>query len=210
LRCCWRSSYRAPLSRRLGKKLSAGVMFALGLTINSTPLVLGLFGILAAKASVGLLALLFATTTVGSALAIGSSIMIISMIADIVEDSEIATGRRSEGLFFAGSSFIQKASSGLGLFASGLVMWVTHFPMDKLPGQIDPHIVLNFAIVYLASTVALYGIGFWIISFFPINRATHNENLRRLIAEAAFATPPMGGEALLTAIGSPGADSGES
>jgi Na+/melibiose symporter-like transporter len=199
-----------PLSRRLGKKLSAGVMFALGLTINSTPLVLGLFGILAAKASVGLLALLFATTTVGSALAIGSSIMIISMIADIVEDSEIATGRRSEGLFFAGSSFIQKASSGLGLFASGLVIWVTHFPMDKLPGQIDPHIVLNFAIVYLASTVALYGIGFWIISFFPINRATHNENLRRLIAEAAFATPPMGGEALLTAIGSPGADSGES
>jgi GPH family glycoside/pentoside/hexuronide:cation symporter len=192
-----------PLSRRLGKKLSAGVMFAIGLAINSTPLVLGLLGILTAKASGGLLALLFVFTTLGSALAIGSSIMLISMIADIVEDSEIRTGRRSEGLFFAGSSFIQKASSGLGLFASGLVLWAAHFPTDKLPGHIDPHVVWNFCIVYLSSSVGLYGIGFLIISFFPITRATHNENLRQLIAEAALATPPFGGEALMTAVASP-------
>ena len=179
-----------PISRRLGKKLSAG-------------LILGLLGILSAKASAGLLVLLFAFTTVGSALAIGSSIMLISMIADIVEDSEIKTGKRSEGLFFAGSSFIQKASSGLGIFASGRVLLAAHFPTDKLPGQIDPHIVWNFSIIYLASTVVLYGIGFLIISFFPITRASHNENLRQLVAEAALATPPFGGEALLTAVASP-------
>jgi Na+/melibiose symporter-like transporter len=199
-----------PISRLLGKKLSAGLMFAVGLAINTTPLVLGLLGILTAKASAGLLVLLFAFTTIGSALAIGSSIMLISMIADIVEDSEIRTGRRSEGLFFAGSSFIQKASSGLGLFASGLVLWASHFPTDKLPGHIDPHIVWNFSIIYLSSSVALYGVGFLIISFFPITRTTHNENLRRLVAEAALATSPMGGEALLTAVGHPEAEADES
>jgi GPH family glycoside/pentoside/hexuronide:cation symporter len=191
-----------PLSRRLGKKLSAGLMFALGLAINMGPFVLGLLGVLAPKASSGLLAILFTTTTIGSALAIGSSIMLISMIADIVEDSEIRTGRRSEGLFFAGSSFIQKASSGLGLFASGLVLWAAHFPTDKLPGHIDPHIVWNFSILYLASSVGLYGVGFLIIGFFPITRSSHDENLRRLAAEAAFATPPFGGEALMTAVSS--------
>lgn len=176
-----------PLSRRFGKKLSAIVMFALGLTISSTPLVLGLLGVLEPKASSGLIYLLFGFTSIGSAFAIGSSIMIVSMIADIVEDSEINTGRRSEGLFFAGNSFIQKSASGLGLFGSGLVLWAAHMPNNRMPGHIDPHIVWNFAALYLVTVVILYAIGFWIISYFPITRASHEENLRRLAAEAAQA-----------------------
>jgi Na+/melibiose symporter-like transporter len=179
-----------PLSRRLGKKLSATLMFATGLAINSTPLVLGLLGILAAKPSAGLLAFIFGFSTIGGGLAIGSSIMLVSMIADIVEDSEITTGRRSEGLFFAGGSFIAKATSGLGLFAAGLVLDATHFPTNKLPGQIDPHIVHNFALVYLTSVVVMYGIGIWIISYFPISRHSHQENLRRLAAEATLLEAP--------------------
>jgi Na+/melibiose symporter-like transporter len=173
-----------PLSRWLGKKWSAIVMFTLGSAINSTPLILGLMGILQAKASAGLVYLLFGFTTIGSAFAIGSSIMIVSMVADIVDDSETSTGRRSEGLFFAGSSFIQKAASGLGLFASGLVLWVAHFPTGKLPGEISPDVVWNFAILYLCWQAVLYAIGFWIISHYPITRATHEETLRRLAAEA--------------------------
>jgi len=179
-----------PLSRRFGKKLSAIVMFTFGIVINSTPLVLGLLGILAARPSPGLVYLLFGFTTIGAALSIGSSIMIISMIADVVEDSELSTGRRSEGLFFAGNSFVQKAASGLGLFASGLVLWAAHFPSDKLPGQVDPHIVWNFSIIYLAIVVVLYGIGFGIISQFPISRASHEENLRRLAGEAGLIGEP--------------------
>jgi len=173
-----------PLSRRFGKKLSATMMFALGLTINSTPLVLGLFGVLAAKASPGLVWLLFGATAIGSGLAIGSSIMIVSMIADIVEDSEKRTGRRSEGLFFAGNSFIQKAASGGGLFGSGLVLWAAHFPSDRMPGNVEPHIVWNFAVLYLSTVVVLYAIGFLIISRFPIDRAAHAETLRQLAAQA--------------------------
>jgi len=174
-----------PLSRRFGKKASAIVMFAIGSTINSMPLILGLVGVLEAKPSAGLMYIIFGFSTVGAALAIGSSVMIISMIADIVEDSEIATGRRSEGLFFAGHSFIQKSASGLGLFASGLVLWAAHFPADKLPGEIDPGIVQNFAVIYLSTVLIIYAIGFWVLSYFPINRETHRENLRRLAGEAS-------------------------
>jgi glycoside/pentoside/hexuronide:cation symporter, GPH family len=174
-----------PLSRWLGKKWAATLMFTLGSTINSTPLVLGLLGILEAKASPGLVYLLFCFTTIGSAFAIGSSIMIVAMVADIVDQSETTTGRRSEGLFFAGSSFIQKAASGLGLFASGLVLWVAHFPVGKLPGQVDPQIVWNFCVIFLTTQAILYAIGFCIISYFPISRTVHQENLRRLAGEAA-------------------------
>jgi Na+/melibiose symporter-like transporter len=173
-----------PLSRRFGKKWSATAMFAFGISVNSTPLVLGLLGVLQPKASSGLVYLLFGFQAIGAAFAIGSSIMIVSMIADIVEESEVRTGRRSEGLFFAGGSFVQKAASGLGLFGSGLVLWVAHFPTDRLPGTIDPHVVRNFCMIYLWTTVALYAVAFWIISYFPIDRASHEETLRRLAAEA--------------------------
>jgi glycoside/pentoside/hexuronide:cation symporter, GPH family len=176
-----------PLSRRLGKKISAFLMFGVGVAISSTPLFLGLIGAFPAGPFPGLLPILLATTTIGGGLAIGSSIMVISMIADIVEDSELKTGRRSEGLFFAGNSFLAKATTGLGLFVSGLILWVTHFPKDKLPGQIDPHVVHNFGVVYQVSVLAIYAIGVWILSYFPITRDSHNENLRRLAAEAALA-----------------------
>jgi Na+/melibiose symporter-like transporter len=180
-----------PLSRRFGKKKSAILMFAFGITVNCMPLILGLLGVVAAKPSNGLVAMIFAFSTVGAAFAIGSSIMLLSMIADVVEDSELKTGRRSEGLFFAGSSFLQKAASGLGLFASGLVLWAAHFPTDKQPGQIDPHIVWNFAIVYLTAVFVLYGIAFVIISRFPITRDTHETNLRKLAEETALLSPTI-------------------
>ena len=182
----------APLvSRRLGKKRAAIAMFTVGTLINSVPLILGLMGVLATKPTAGLVALIFCFTTVGAGLAIGASIMLLSMIADIVEMSEISTGRRSEGLFFAGSSFMSKAASGLGLFASGLVLSATSFPTNKLPGQIDPRIVWHFGVVYLVSVLVIYGIGCWIISYFPINKTMHEENLRRLAAEAGLAEAPI-------------------
>ena len=48
-------------------------------------------------------------------LIIAASALVSAMIADVVEDSEIKTGRRSEGIFFAANSFAQKAVNGLGV-----------------------------------------------------------------------------------------------
>ncbi len=173
-----------PLSRRFGKKESAIGMFLIGAVISTTPLMLGLAGVLSAGMP-NLVAVLFGFSTIGTSLTIGSSVMIVSMIADVVEDSEIRTGRRSEGLFFAGNSFIQKTASGLGLFASGLVLWAVRFPADAKPGAVDPQIVHNFALLYLVVVLVLYSIGFLILSRFPISRQSHQENVRRLLAEAA-------------------------
>jgi Na+/melibiose symporter-like transporter len=179
------------LSRILGKKRSAIMMFAIGIIVNSMPLILGLLGVLEPKPSIGLIALIFAFSSIGAAFAIGSSIMVVSMIADVVEDSETTTGKRSEGLFFAGSSFVQKSASGLGLLASGLVLAAVHFPNDKLPGKIDPHIVWNFCTLYLVIVFALYGTAFWILSHFPISRDTHQANLQKLSEEAALISPTI-------------------
>ena len=99
------------ISRRLGKKQASVVMFLFGLTISMMPLGLRVIGLFPANFTPLLLPALWTFTAVSGVFTIGASIMIISMLSDVVEESEVTTGRRSEGLFFAGSAFMQKVVS---------------------------------------------------------------------------------------------------
>ncbi len=182
-----------PISRRFGKRNGAILFFAIGLIILAVPIVLRLAGFFPPNGAASLVPILFAFGVVAGALTIGASVLMISMIADVVEDNELKTGRRSEGIFFAGSSLIQKAVTGLGVFASGIVLWLAHFPTNAVPGHIDPQIVRQFALIYLPSVVLLYGIALAIIGTFPITRESHRENVRRLAEEAALATAAPAG-----------------
>jgi hypothetical protein len=67
-----------------------------------------------------------------------------------------------------------------------LLLGVVGFPNNAVPGHVDPAIIRNMALVYLPSVVLLYGLGILIISRFPIDRKDHEENLRKLVAEAAY------------------------
>lgn len=173
-----------PVSKRLGKRLGAVALFATGLTVSILPISLRLLGVFWPNGSPYLLPTLFVFAAISGAMTIGSSILMTAMLADVVEDSELKTGRRSEGLFFAGSSFMAKAVSGLGLLLSGLLLGVIGFPANAVPGHIDPQIIRNMGLIYLPTIVVLYGIGITIVSRFPIDRSHHEENLRRLAAEA--------------------------
>ena len=179
-----------PLSRRFGKRESAIAMFLIGLFIAVIPMTLRLLNLFPPNGAPSLLPILFAFQVVSSALTIGSSIIMLSMLADVVEHSELETGRRSEGLFFAGGSFLQKVVTGSGVFASGLVLWAIHFPEHAVPGHVAPEILRNLALVYLPLIAVLYCVAVGVISLFPISRSQHEENLKRLAAEAAQANAP--------------------
>ena len=184
-----------PLSKRFGKRDAATLLFAVGLTISVLPLALRLMGLFPENGDPLLVPLLFAFSTISASMTIGSSILIVSMISDIVEDSELRTGRRSEGLFFAGNSFLAKATTGLGLFASGLLLSAVDFPTHATPGEVDPQVMHNFALVYVISIFAIYGLAILILTRYPITRQSHEENLRRLTAEVGEAghRPTAGG-----------------
>ena len=51
-----------------------------------------------------------------------------SLIPDIVDEQELATGKRQEGIFFAATSFSMKATQGLGTFVAGLALWMIGWP----------------------------------------------------------------------------------
>jgi glycoside/pentoside/hexuronide:cation symporter, GPH family len=190
-----------PVSRHFGKKYSAMALFALGLTIGVIPLSLRLLGLFVPNGSFWLVPVLAAFNILSATMSIACAILLGSMLADIVEDSERVTGRRSEGLFFAASSFMQKSASGLGLLFSGLVLAIAHFPSKANPATIDPQIVRHLALVYLPSIVVLYVISIVIVGFYRITRENHQENLRRLAEDLSLSSSTIGTEADLIGAG---------
>jgi Na+/melibiose symporter-like transporter len=102
------------------------------------------------------------------------------MVADIVEESEVATGRRSEGVFVAANSFVQKAVSGIGIFGSSLLLGAIGFPRDAQPGLVAPEVIRLLGLVYAPTIVVLNLIALAFLSTYRISRASHEENLRRL------------------------------
>ena len=171
------------LSRRIGKKAAAIITSLAAILIGPAPVVLRLLGTFPPNGSPRLLPLLFAFGTVTVALLIMSGILTSSMVADIVEDSEVATGRRSEGVFVAANSFVQKAVSGIGIFASSLLLGAIGFPQDAKPGQVDPEVLHRLGLVYAPTIVVLYLIALAFLSTYSISRATHEDNLRRLASD---------------------------
>ena len=174
-----------PVSRRFGKRDGGIVMFVIGLAVSIIPLALRLMGLFLPNGSPALVPTLFVFNVIGSALTIGASIPLVSMLADVAEDSELTTGKRSEGVFFAGSSFMQKTASGLGLLGSGVILSIAGFPTHAVPGKVAPDTLNGFAMIYLIAVVVLYAIAAAILRRFPITRETHEENLRRLAGQAA-------------------------
>jgi glycoside/pentoside/hexuronide:cation symporter, GPH family len=168
------------LSARLDKKPAAIVVSLLAITLSPVPIVLRLLGWFPANGSPALLPMLLLFGIVEVTLLISSSILVSSMVADVVEDSEISTGRRSEGVFFAARSFVQKAVSGVGIFLSAVLLSVIDFPANARPGEIDASIIDRLGRVYAPALVILYLISLAFLSAYRISRASHEENLRRL------------------------------
>jgi Na+/melibiose symporter-like transporter len=168
------------LSIRFGKKLAA-MMNALGAVVLAPlPVVLRLIGLFPANDSTALLPTLAVLNTLVITLFIIASILIASMVADVVEDSEVTTGRRSEGIFFAVNAFVQKSVSGIGIFTSTLLLSAIGFPPDAKPGTVDPEVVRNLGLAFAPVVVLLFLIMIGCISLYRISRDTHEANLQRL------------------------------
>jgi Na+/melibiose symporter-like transporter len=175
------------LSKRFGKKATAMVAFCLSVLIGTTPLMLRLLGFFPANHTPQLLPTLLLFGAFSSSLGISATILLSSMIADVVEDSELKTGRRSEGLFFSANSFVQKAVSGTGVMLSGLVLTLVHFPTKAQPGHIPQDVLRHLAMTYVPLYAGLYFTAMLFLRGYRIDRKDHHDNLRRLADAAAAA-----------------------
>ena len=178
-----------PVSRVIGKKRAAIWFWILSTVFGWIPMGARLLDLFPPNGSSLLMPLLIFFTTIATMLSISSAVTISSMLADVVEDSQRQTGRRSEGLFFSANSFILKAISGSGALMAGFLLALAHFPAKADPATLDPEIPRHLAMVYIPSVFALYAIALLCLSFYRIDRDTHEENLR-VLAEAAARSAP--------------------
>ncbi len=191
-------SVATPLSRRFGKRKLAIGLFITFILIAGLPIGLRLIDLFPRNGSPFLMPILFADRFLINALGLVVVIMFSSMLTDVVEDNELKTKRRSEGLFFAASSFVTKATSGAGAFFAGQMLALVHFPQHATPATLDPHIIRNLAYVYLPVIIFMYTLGMILLSRYRITRESHQENLRKLEEAAELAHSPVAVEAELT------------
>ena len=89
------------ISKRFGKKRGAIVVGFMAFTVAPAPIFMRLLGLMPDNADPMLFPLVLSITVVDVALIIAYQILSSSMIADLVEEAEIKTQRRNEGVFFA-------------------------------------------------------------------------------------------------------------
>jgi Na+/melibiose symporter-like transporter len=177
------------LGRKLGKNRAVLMFYGIFILVAATPISLRLLGLFPPNGSPILLPLLFVERSISLVLGIATLVLFSSMMADVVDDAAVKTGRRSEGLFFAAMGFIAKALSGAGNFFATWILFFVGFPEHANPATINPEIVRHLAMAYLPCLVILYGTGITILSRYKIDRSQHEANLRHL-AETANADAP--------------------
>lgn len=165
---------------RFGKPAAATVAVIGGAVLITSPYILRLAGLMPPVGDPKLVPILFGIFIAQNTCNVSSFILGASMMADVVEDSEARTGRRSEGVFFAGSFFVQKCTSGIGIFAAGLILSLAAFPKAAKPGQVPLATIDSLTLIYIVVYLSLGAIAAFLFTRFPFGRAEHEARIARL------------------------------
>jgi Na+/melibiose symporter-like transporter len=178
------------LSRALGKKRTMMSVFFASIFVGVLPVGLRLLGLMPANGSPLIPVILAADQIVSGVLALIGFVIVGSMIADVAEDSAVRTGVRSEGLLFATNGLVPKITTGLGNLAGNLLLEAVRFPVGAVPTPghpvvIGPQIMRHLAMISLPAGAILNIAAVALLSFYRLDRSTHEANLEalRLAAE---------------------------
>ncbi len=172
------------VGRVLGKKYGAIVVFATAVAVHITPVSLRLLGLAPPNGTPELLWLLYGEEIINATLASATAVLLGAIVADVVEDAEVKTGRRSEGLLMSANALFRKMISGTGVFVATAVLAFVQFPDDARRGGVSPEVLTGLGMAYIPMIVGLYGIAIGLLFFYNIDRKRHEANLSHLRAVA--------------------------
>lgn len=115
-----------------------------------------------------------------------------AMFADIVDEHELDTGHRREGVIFAARSFLVKAISSVGVVVGGWVIDWIEFPRGARAGTVPDDVLWNLGL-YQAPVPAIFiFLAVLLYSGYRLDRKRHAEivdelNRRRSVARESAA-----------------------
>ncbi|MEO0721251.1 MAG: MFS transporter [Pseudomonadota bacterium] len=180
----------APMAaRRLGKKRAVIWLGIVAFSIAPAPILFRLLGLMPENGDPILFPLILTINTIDLGLIIALQAVSYAMIADLVEQSQVKTGRRSEGVFYAAVTFTRKATQGLGVLAGGFILAYAAFPENPRPGSVPEDALFRLGVGYVPVIYVLYAAMLIALCFYRIDRETHQENLRKIAETKGDATP---------------------
>jgi GPH family glycoside/pentoside/hexuronide:cation symporter len=142
--------------------------------------VLRLLGLMPENGDPLLFPMILVITIVDVGLVITYQILSTSMIADLVEESELRTGRRSEGVFFATMTFVKKFVQGFGVVMATTILTLVQFPVGVAPGSVPEEILFRFGALYVPTVITVWMMMIICISYYEVDRDKHKANLAAL------------------------------
>ena len=173
-----------PLHRRFGKRDTAIVCGIVSLVFWVTPFALRLARIWPEVGSTQSTLTLLGFIFFANASAVIVMVSAQSMLADVVEASQIETGRRTEGVFAAGWMFVQKCGTAVGIGTTGLLVSLAGLESKAIPGKVPIAVIDRLTIAYCVLVILAAIVSTIIFARFPITRADHEARVAALDAAA--------------------------
>lgn len=167
------------MTKRFGKKRGIIIIGTLGLVTFPFGILLRLTGTVTPGTDSAFWVVLV-QGQVDVLLLVCQQVLLISMISDLVEQAEVKTGRRSEGVFFAANTFIMKVTTGIGLMAATVVLALAQFPSGVAPDQVPDSALVTLGWWYLPAIIVLRLAMILSILPYAVDRKSHEDNLRKL------------------------------
>jgi GPH family glycoside/pentoside/hexuronide:cation symporter len=168
------------ITRQLGKKRGGIAMFAALMLVSITPVSLRLVDIMPPNGSSILFYILVIESLLIAMLTLMTAMAITSMIADVAEDSEVKTGRRSEGLLFSIDNVLKKSTAGAGVFVASLILSAAGISGQVRPGEISEAALHEMGLIFVPAIIFIYGGAILSLLVFPLDEQTHKSNLETL------------------------------
>jgi GPH family glycoside/pentoside/hexuronide:cation symporter len=109
------------------------------------------------------------------------------MVADVVDESEVKTGIRQEGVFFSALSFSGKAVSAFGTMIGGAILSYVDFPVGAVLEDVPAETIFNMGLINGPILHLFYFIPLIIYTRYGLNRKRHAE-VRSQLRESTTAT----------------------
>ena len=172
----------APLATRgrFGKRRAAIALATTATILIPMPVFLRLIGVMPENGSAALIPIIFVQLALAVGLGVAAEILVQAMVADVVEDNERRTGRRSAGVFFAARTFASKSTNGLGVLIGGLIVSAAGLEKGMSREAATPEMVSTLGELYVPVVLVIYTISIYLLTRFPITRQRHQENLEAL------------------------------
>ena len=177
-----------PLSERYDKKQAALALTTFAVVFGPLPVFLRLLGLMPQNGDPLLFWMMLGHAGIIVGVVIAVSIIIASMITDVVDQNELETGKRQEGLIISAVTFTQKAASGIGGFVAGIALDVIAFPKGADPGTVADDKLFSLGLAVGPGLLVFYLLLLFFLTRYSITRERHRETLaeierRRIAAE---------------------------